>query len=160
MAGRQIGGLYLVHRLMHVRIELLALGREFRYAIFLQHLHQLTLGELDAFDQRRHLDIGMLAQFGLDCAQRAMHVVGHCQHVAGESGNAIDARVGDLALGAFAQVLHLGQRAQQSVFEFRSRFQSGGDLLGRHQFRCPGSGCVALGLGSRVVSGGPVRHSG
>ena len=58
VARRQIGILHFVHRLMHVRIELLALRREFLHAIFLQHLHQLALGEFDTLDQRLHLGVG------------------------------------------------------------------------------------------------------
>ena len=46
----------------------------------------------------------------------AADVVGGVQHVAGEVGDRVGAGIGDLALGAAAQVLHLGQRAQERSF--------------------------------------------
>ena len=61
-----------------------------------------------------------------------MHVVGDLQHVAGKCGDAVLPRVGDLALGAPAQIFHLGERAQQLVLEIGGRFEAARDLLGRH----------------------------
>ena len=51
-AGRHAGVLDLVHRLMTVGIELLAERLDPLHAVLFQHVHQLALGQLDAFEQR------------------------------------------------------------------------------------------------------------
>ncbi len=116
-----------------------------------QHLEQFALGEFDALDQRLHLRIALRAQFGTHGFEGALHIVGDRQHVAGETGIAVEPRVGDLALGAFAQVFHLGQRAQQLVLVFGSLAHKlgHGDLLGRP---IPASRLrpVVFGLGTAV----------
>ena len=129
LPGWLIGRRHLVHRLMKVRIELLALRRELLHAIFLKDLHELAFGKLDTLDQRLHLWIGSVAQIGADRLERPMHIVGDRQHVAPKPRNAIDPRIENLPFRAFAQVLHFGKRAQQLVLELR---------------------CFSLGLGDRI----------
>ena len=60
-----------------------------------------------------------LAGFGRHVVDRALEIVGDGQHVAGEIGDAVGARVRDLAFGAAAHVLDVGKRAQELVLQIR-----------------------------------------
>ena len=152
---------------MQVRIELVALLRlELLDAVLFQDLEQLALGQLHAVEQRLSGRVRGLAQFGVERLQRAVHVVGDRQHVARERGDAVLARVRELALGALAQVLHLRERAQQPVLVLgvlaRQRLHQGGDLrlLGRRNSGVGLPGALSLRLGGRVIgaAGGVIRH--
>ena len=78
-----------------------------------QPLH-LALGHLDAFDQRLQSSASArVARLGRQHHQGAAQRIGRRQHVAGKAGDGVGARVGDLALGALAQIFHLGDGAQQ-----------------------------------------------
>ena len=59
-AGRRGAVGHFVHRLMEIRIELLAERRELLDAVLLQHFLQFALGEIDALDQR--FDLGIRAR--------------------------------------------------------------------------------------------------
>ena len=86
-------------------------------AVLLHHLDELALGELDAVEQRLDAGIRLLADLVVERLHRALHVVGDGQDIAREIRDAVGARIGHLALGAAAQVFHLGQRAQQAVLQ-------------------------------------------
>ncbi len=99
---------------MAVRVEALALRVDARDAVALQHVQKLALGDLDPVEealQRRVLGGGI----GGNVLDRAAEVVADREHVAGEIGNGVTRRIGLLALGAAAKVLHVGERAQQAV---------------------------------------------
>ena len=74
-AGRHRRVRDLVHRLVKIRIELLALRIELLDAMLLEGSQQVALGELDAFDQRLDAGVDALAQVGPDRIERAAHVV-------------------------------------------------------------------------------------
>ena len=119
---------------------------------FSSTLMQLALGELDAVEQRLHAGIRLVADLVVERLHGAVHVVGDREDVAREIRHAIDARIRDLALGAAAQILHLGERAQQPVLQV-------GRLLGerRHGIGGAASACGAVSGASgapAVVSGG------
>ena len=154
----------LVHRLMQVGVELVALLRlELLDAVLVEHLQEFALGQLDAVEQRLDAGVRGLAQFAVERLERAFHVVGDRQHVARERRDAVLAHVRDLAVGALAQVLHLRQRAQQPVLVVgvlaRERLHQRGDLdlLGRAS--AP-SASLSLGFGGRILGAayGVVRH--
>jgi hypothetical protein len=100
--------------------------------VLLQHLEQLALGQLDAVEQRLGAGVRLLAQLRVERAQRALHVVGDRDNVAREGRDAVQARVGDLALGSPAQILHFGERAKELVLVVRTflrqRFDQGCNL--------------------------------
>ena len=133
-------------------------GSNFLHAVLFQHLQQLALGQLDAVEQRLDGRVRGLAQLGVERLQRAVHVVGDRQHVARERRDAVLAHVGDLALGALAQVLHLGQRAQQPVLVLgvlaRQRLHQRGDL------RLFGLRSSGVGAARRLSSGSAAASSG
>ena len=80
-----------------------------------KHIDQLALGQLDALQQRLGRLVGLGAQLVVERLHRPVHVVGNPEDVAGKIGNAVDARIGDLALGALSHVVHVGQGPQQPV---------------------------------------------
>ena len=104
-----------VHRLLKIRIELLAGGIEFLDAVFLQRVEQRPLGQLDAFDQGFQDRIGQFPGLGRDRIERTLQIVGDVEHVAGESGDAVDSRIGNLFRGPLAQVFHFRKRPQHLV---------------------------------------------
>ena len=71
-------------------------------------------GELDPVEQRLEGSIRRGAGFRIERFGGAGEIVGDCKHVAREAGNAIGTRVGDVALGALADILRFGDRAQVS----------------------------------------------
>ena len=115
--------------------------------MLLHHLDQLALGQLDAVEQRLDAGIRLLADLVVERLHRALHVVGDRQDIAREIGDPVDARVGDFALGAAAQVFHLGQRAQQPVLQARGLPCELRDRIGR----CFGGLC-SLGVLRRAAS--------
>src|SRR3569833_3726061 len=139
---------------MNIGIELLALRRKFLDAVVLLRLQQFAFGQFDAFEQSLDRRIGGGARVLRQGPQCAVHVVGYVEDIAGELGNAVGARVGDLALGALAQIFHLGQRAQQLVLVFEGFALGLGyriGLLGEFRTRRRFGGRI-LGLGARVLS--------
>lgn len=76
---------YFEHRLMEIRIELLADRLKLAHAMALQGREHRTLGHLDAFDQGRQAGIAASARFSRNGVQRAAQVIRHRQHVAGEA---------------------------------------------------------------------------
>jgi len=151
---RLIGRRNFVHRLVYVGVEPLTQWREFFDAVLLQRFEELALGKFNAFNECLHLGVGGLAQLGTDGLQRAMHVVCDCQNVAGKSRNAIQAGVENLALGAFTEILHLGERAQQLVLEFGCFAPGFSHGIGRLGSRS----VVSLGGHGFVLAGSWVRH--
>jgi hypothetical protein len=141
------------------------LGSNFLTPCF-EHLEQLAFGQFDALEQRLQRRVRGLAQLGIKRAQCTLHVVGDRQHVASKRRDAVLAHVGNLALGPFAQVLHLGQRPQQPVLVLgiltRERLDQFGDLrlLGHRSSGLGLPGALSLRLGGRVVraAGGIIRH--
>ena len=69
---------------MAVGVELLAERVEPLDAVLFQHVHQLALGQLDAFQQRLGGVIGLGAKLIVQRLHRPMHVVGNADDVAGE----------------------------------------------------------------------------
>ena len=118
--------------------------------MLLHHLDQLALGQFDAVEQRLDARIRLVADLVVERLQRALHVVGDRQDIARKIGDAVGARVGHLALGAAAQIFHLGQRAQQAVLQARGLLGERRDRIGR----CFGGLC-GLGVLGRGLS--PVR---
>ena len=108
-----------------------------RTPFFLQRLEQLALGQFDAVDQRLDAGLRAGAQFRRHRIERAAHVVGDAEHVAGERGDAVQPRIGDFALGALAQILHLGERAQEPVFELGGKRRRSPSGRGRRGPRAP-----------------------
>ena len=106
---------HLVHRLLEVRVELLALRIELLDAVLFQRIEQRALGELDALDQRGQAGIGRGTGLGRNGIERTLEIVGDVEHVAGEAGDAVEAGIGDFLGGALAQIFHLGQRPQHAV---------------------------------------------
>ena len=102
---------------MHRRVELLALGLDAADAELGQRLLQPALGHLDALDERGERRVAAAALLLRHRVDGAAEVVADRQHVAGEIRHRVLARVGDLALGPPAEVLHLGERAQELVLE-------------------------------------------
>ncbi len=143
---------------MQVGIEFLAQRLEFLHPVLLQHLRELTLGQLDAVEQRLGAGVRLLPQFRVERSERTVHVVGDGDDIAREGGDAVEARVGDLALGPPAQILHFGEHAQQLVLVFGGDAGEIGRVDGlfgrlRGEFR-------GLGLAPRVDgrAGVRVRH--
>src|SRR5689334_2385809 len=100
---------------MLMRVEFLALRVELLHAMLFEHLEELALGELDAVEEAFDGRVRLLAELVVERLQGALHIVGHRHDVARKLGDAILARVSHLALGAPAQVLHFGQRAQPAI---------------------------------------------
>ena len=78
-----------------------------------------------------------------------LEIVADGQHVAGEIGDGVARRIGLLALGTAAQILHVGHGAQQAVahvgvLERASAFSSAPSCA-------PCIGCGILGLGFRGI---------
>jgi hypothetical protein len=132
---------------VEVGVELLAQRLELLHAVLVEDLEQLALGELDAVEQRLGRGVGLLAQLLVERAERAVHVVGDGDDVAGEIRDAVDPAVGDLALGAPAQVLHVGERAQQLVLVV-------GGLLGQGLDQLRDARLFLRLLGRRIAGGG------
>ncbi len=157
---RRIG--HFVHRLMQVRIEFLAHRLDLADAVLLQRLLQVALGQFHALDQRGDGRLLAVAQFGPDRFKRAAEIVGDAQDVARKSGDPVLARIGDLALGALAQVFHVGQRAQQPVFHLGGfvdqkrgvdiRFRNLGLRSPRHRLGFSLSGAIASGRGVSFIA--------
>ena len=68
--------------------------------------------------------LGLLRHRG----ERALHVVGHAQQIAGEIGGGIERSLGLFALGPLAQIVHVGGGAQQPVLEGGNLVLEHGDL--------------------------------
>ena len=151
-AGRRVGDSDLVHRLVKGGVELLALRLD-RRTPNLVSVCSRPRSVTSTPSIRSQAPGRAGARFRRHRVDGAAEIVGDGEHVAGEGGDRILARIGDLALGALAEVLHLGERAQQLVLEV-------GDLglrAPRHaRRRAPGRrrrGCagVRFGLGRGVV---------
>src|SRR6202030_132046 len=65
--------------------------------------------------------------------------------------DAVEPRVGDFALGPFAQILHLGKRAQQPVFRLGKLAVERSGRFGVARCRSPSSRSRCLGLSGRLV---------
>ena len=100
---------------MAVGVEFLAERLDPLHAVLFEHIDQLALGQLDAIEQRLEAFVGLGAQLVVERRHRPVHVVGNAQDVAGEAGDAVHPRIGDLALGALSHVVHVGQRPQQPI---------------------------------------------
>jgi hypothetical protein len=139
---------------MPVGIELLPLRLDLPHAVLLEHVEELALGQLDAVEQRLHAGIDLLADLIIQRLHGAGHVVGNADDIAGEIDDAVEPRVGDVALGAPAQVLGLCQGPPPAVVQI-------GDLpleLGR---RIGFGRGILLGLGRSLVgAAGCIRHRG
>jgi hypothetical protein len=83
-----------------------------------------------------------------------MHVVGHRKDIAGKTSNTVRACIQNLALGAFAQILHFGKGTQQLVLVLRGFARRLG-----HRIGCSG-GCRFDSLVSHgfALAGCRVRH--
>ena len=115
-----------------------------------ERLLQPALGHLDAVDQRVQRRVAAAAALLGHRLDGAAQIVADRQHVAGEGGDRVLARVGDLALGAPAQVLHLGQRAQELVLHVGDFGLQRGRWVGGRR----GGACVVGGR--RRFGGRPV----
>ena len=144
---------------MQVGIELLPQRLELFHPVLLQHLGKLALGELDAFEQRTGSGVGLLPLLGVECPERASHVVGNGHDVAREVGDAVDAGIGDLAIGPPAQILHFSEHAQELVLVLggNAGVVVGVDRPGLGSLR---RGLPVLGLGARIDgwAGIRIRH--
>src|SRR6266542_3333100 len=91
--------------------------------------------------------------------ERAAHVVGDGQEIAGERADAVRARIRDFALGAAPQILHFGKRAQQPILELGRLLDERSWVGGSFRGRRAGRGGALLLLG-RLFScaGGSIRH--
>ena len=104
---------------MAVRVETLAERGDAGDAVLLQKPLHLAARDLDALDQRLDRLIAGIALLRRNGVERTLQVVADDQHVAGELAHRIFARVGDVALGAAAEVVHVGRGAEQPVGEVR-----------------------------------------
>src|SRR5439155_16412036 len=77
------------------------------------------------------------------------------ENIARETGDTVRARVRDLALGAPAQVLHFGQRAQQPVLQIRGFPGERRDRIRRGFGRRGGFRRLSLNASG---AGGRIRH--
>ena len=102
---------------MKIGIELLALRIELLDPVAAEDRLQVARGQFDALDHRPDRRLGVRARFRRQMLERAREIVDHGQHVAREARHPIGLGVADLALGAPAQVLHLGQRAQHAILQ-------------------------------------------
>ena len=91
--------------------------------------------------------LGLLADFRVERLQRALHVVGDRHHVARELGDPVEARIRHLALGAPAQVLHLGERPQQPVLQGSRSPRSSAAVGSAGGARALGRCCACSGAG-------------
>ncbi len=89
-----------------MRVERLAHRLDAGDAVALEDAVELAAGRLDAGDQALHPLV--LAQIGGDRGERALEIVLHAQHVAGEAGRGICGGVELLLLQPAADVLGLG----------------------------------------------------
>ncbi|MCH9000132.1 MAG: hypothetical protein IID48_17975 [Proteobacteria bacterium] len=106
----------LVHRLVVMRIEGLAQGLYPDDVVLLEDRVQLRLGHLEPGHERPEVFVG-LQRFGGHAAHGAAQVVDHADQVLYQRRRGVFHDVLALALAAPAQVLGLGQRAQQLVLE-------------------------------------------
>jgi hypothetical protein len=83
--------------------------------VLLEGRQQVAPRQLDSLEQR---GCG-LARLGGDVVERPVEVVMHRQEVAREAGRAVKLGVAAIAVGSLADVLHVGERAQQAVLEIR-----------------------------------------
>ena len=119
---------------MLVGIEGQAHGGDSGDAMLAEHLVQLPPCRLDAIHQP--LELLVLAQFFGDCLDGAGEVVGDAEHVAGETGGGIGARVGHVFFHPAADILRfrlgvenfllrrlevVAQRGQRRVLVFAAR---------------------------------------
>ena len=68
-------------------------------------------------DERLDGGLRTLAHLRRYRIERAAHIVGDIEHVAGERGEAAQFGLGNFARGPFAQIFHVGKRTQEPVFE-------------------------------------------
>jgi hypothetical protein len=101
---------------MEIWIEFLVQRFEFLHAVLFQHLEKFALGEFDAIEQGLGASVGFLPQVRVERAESALHIVGNRQDIAGESGDAVFAGIGHVALGPLAQIFHFRERTQELVF--------------------------------------------
>ena len=77
--------------------------------------------------------------------QGLAHVVADGQDIAGEIGGGIERRFGLFALGALADIFHLGERPQQAVLELADLFLQRQNLA------------IAVGIGGHFLAGNLLR---
>ena len=148
-------------------IEALPLRVKALDAVAVERLEEVALRQLDALDQGLERPLRRLPRIRRNAVEGPAYVVGDGQRVAGEVRHRVKARVRRFPLRAAAQVLHVGERAQEFLaqigplrFEKRDRV---GRLLGGALRACPAGwrGDVvgrrpigAEGMGFRVVRHG------
>ena len=96
-------------------------------SVTLQNVEELLVVE-------SHTLVKLVALFSM--FERAVEVIDYRQEVADHAGQCVALEVGFLALGAFAEVLEVGERAQVAIagiiFLRRGGWSSGCCFLGRH----------------------------
>ncbi|EGE55817.1 hypothetical protein RHECNPAF_850056 [Rhizobium etli CNPAF512] len=147
---------HLEHRLMEIRIELLADRLELAHTMAFERRQHGAFGHLHTLDQRGQAGIGRGLGLRRDGIQRPAQIVGDGEHVAGETRDGIGLGVLDLALGAAAQIVHLGGKAQVAVaqlavfgFQKLKRVWLGGLFL--HGIVLDVGGSVGCGIGRSCV---------
>jgi hypothetical protein len=94
--------------------------------VLLEGREKRALGQFDALEQAG----GGGARLVGRAVERAGEAVVDGQQVAGEAGGAVDLGVAAIALGALADVLGVGERAEQAVLQLGGLGAEGCDLVG------------------------------
>jgi len=105
---RHLGVRHLEHRLMEIRVELLADRLKLANAVALERRQHGALGHLDTLDQGGQAGIGRILGLRRDRIQRPAQIVRDGEHVTRKTGDGIGLGILHLALGAPAQIVHLG----------------------------------------------------
>ena len=104
---------------MPVGIEFDALRLQFLHPMPRETGDKIALGQFEPFDERCRCAAAALAQLRRHIIDDAPQIVGESQHVPGKGGDAIELRIGDLLLRPPPQILHVGEGAQNLVFQIR-----------------------------------------
>ena len=109
----------------------------------LQRGEHRALCQLDTLDQRQKTCIASLACLGRNGIKRAAQVIGNREHIAGEIGHGIGARIANVPRRAAAKIVHLRGKPQILVLQLvplRCK-----QFKRRRLRRC--SGCILCTLG-------------
>jgi hypothetical protein len=113
-----------------------------RDAVTLKHIQQLALGKLHTIEKALQCRI-LARRFCRNMLDGAAEIVADGKHVAGEIGDRIARGIGLLAVGAAAQILHIGHGAEQAIAHVGILGDESSELGVRL-----GRGVDALGIGA------------